>query len=167
MDATAGFELFGNGLSYKLEMSVNDHDQMFRLTQRKLYEGNKTPTTYLLMQNVKCEDGAPERLQRLTLQEGIYNPQKRASVRLKDLDGLSRAWVTSLQGKDHPFRMVRVDNEQSYMQLLHRLEELLDSGDIFIVRDLTHEQQDILINLILKEISHFSHRKDLIPNSRG
>lgn len=161
-EAELGFKLFGNGLSFNLALALKDQDHMFRLTQRKLnIRGEER--IYLTLQNVKCDDGNPERLQQFTLQEGIYNPQKRTSVLLQDLGEKPSEWVTSLQGREVPFRMVRIANEQGYMRVLHQLTRLVSEGDSFI-GEAPPEDREILLNLLLREISHFEHR-DLIPSS--
>ena len=166
-EAELGFKVFGSGLSFKLGMAFKDQDQMFRLMRRKLDKGSKKETTYLILQNVKCDGGIPERLQRLTLQEGLYNPKKRASVRLKDLTIQPSKWITSLQGRNAPFRMVRINSEQNYMQVLRQLDEFVNKGDSFISK-LSPEQQDILLNLLLREISYFESPPKLTPiNSKS
>lgn len=163
-DAELGFNVFSNGLSFQLDMTVKEYSQTIQLMRRKLQlDGGNQTTDYLLLRNVKCDGGTPERLQRLTLQEGV-NPKDRASVRFKDLATEQSKWVVSLQGSKVPSRMIRIENEQGYMRALTRLDDLTDAGDSYISR-LSPEMRDILLNFILREISHFEHPNRLVPSS--
>ena len=164
-DARFGFSVFSNGLSFQLDMSVKDYSQMFRLKQRRLrMPGGQQSTDYLLLQNVQCDGGDPERLQRLTVQEGVYDPNKRASVRLKDLERRPSKWVISLQDPTIAFRMVRIADEQGYMRVLGQLTDLVAAGGSFISES-SPNKQDILLNLILREICHFEHRDRRVRSS--
>ena len=166
-EAEFGFRVFSNGLSFQLDMPIKDHSQMFRLKQRGLrMAGEQQFTTYLLLQNVQCDGRDPERLRRLTLQEGVYDPDKRASVRLKDLERRPSKWVISLQDATVPFRMIRIADEQGYMRVLSQLNELVTAGGSFISES-SPSTQDILLNLILREISHFEHRDRRVRSSDG
>ena len=92
-----GFNVLGNGLSFNLDMSLLNQDQMIRLTERTLKLKPNDSVVYILMQNIKCDGGNPERLHRLTLQEGVIEFEKRVSVRLQDMVEPESQWVTSLQ----------------------------------------------------------------------
>ena len=166
-EAEFGFKVFSNGLSFQLDMPVKDYSQMFRLKQRRLQmAGEHQSTDYLLLQNVQCDGRDPERLRRLTLQEGVYDSDKRASVRLKDLESRPSKWVISLQDPTVPFRMIRIADEQGYMRVLSQLNDLVAAGGSFISESSPNEQ-DILLNLILREISHFEHRDRRVRSSEG
>ena len=163
-DADLGFRFFNNGLSFHLDMAVKDHSQMLRLMQLGVQlTGEDHETVYLLLQNVKCDGWNPERLQRLTLQEGVYDPERRASVRLKDLAAQPSQWIISLQGREFPFRMIRIADEQGYMSVLAHLDGLATSGKSFI-SELTPKKKEILLNLILRNISYFEHRDQRVSN---
>ena len=167
INAEMGFKVFGNGLSFLLDMPIKDHSQMFRLMQYRLEMPDENQrTNYLLLQNIRCKLGAPERLQRLTLQEDVYGPHKRVSVHLNDLEARTSKWVISLQGSDLPFAMIRIADEQGYMRALNQLDELMTSGDSFISES-SPSKQDILLNFILREISYFEHRDRLVFTEDG
>ena len=164
-EAELGFKVFSNGLLFHLEMSFKDYSQMFRLKQRRLrMVGEQQPIDYLLLQNVQCDGRDPERLRQLTLQEGVYDPDNRASVHLKDLEGRPSKWVISLQDSTVPFRMIRIEDEQGYMRVLSELNDLVTAGGSFISES-SPNKQDILLNLILREISHFEHRDRRVQSS--
>ena len=135
------------------ESHKGDEEQMFRLSQRKLIIGEKK-TFYLMLQNIKCQDGRLEQLQLFKLQQGINDTQKQVSIHLQDLKELLKSKEKLLQGSKVSFRMVRINNEQGYMQLFNLLKELVAESDSFISK-LPQQKQDILLNLILREISHF------------
>ena len=156
-----GFEILRNGLYFELDMPLLKQDQMIRLTKRILNFKRDKPIEYILMQNVKCNDGNPERLHRLTLQEGVIEFEKRVSVRLQDLAESDSRWVTSLQGNKLPYKMVRIANEQDYIKVLNQLKKLLDAGNSFISQ-ISLGEQEFLLNFILREIGYFEHRDDLV-----
>lgn len=159
-----GFTLFSNGLSFNLDLAFKEQDHMFRLHQRKLKMGNDQ-WTYLILQNVKCDQATPVRLQQLTLQEGAYDPNKRALVRLKDWEQERSNWVVSLSGNTAPFRMIRIDGESAYLAALRRLDKFVQGGESFI-RSLEPEKKQVLLNLILREIAYFEHR-ELVAQPNG
>ncbi len=166
-NAELGLKLLGNGLSFDLDMSLLNQDQMIRLTKRTLILKRNEPVNYIVMQNVKCDGGNPERLIRFTLQEGVIEFGKRASVRLQDLVESESKWVTSLQGSQVlPYKMVRIANEQNYIKILDKLNKLVIAGHSFI-NEKSQQDQEILLNFILREISYFEHRDNLVslPNS--
>lgn len=156
-----GLKVLGSGFSFEFDMSLLDQDQMVRLTKRTLISKRKQPVEYILMHNIKCNDGNPERLHRFTLQEGVVEFEKRVSVRLQDLAKSDSQWVTSLQGDKLPYKMVRIANEQDYIKVLHQLNKLVETGYTFI-SEMSLDEQETLLNLILREISHFEHRDDLV-----
>ena len=61
-----------------------------------------------------------------------------------------------------PYKMVRITNEQDYIKVLGQLNELVDKGHSFI-SEKSRDDQEILLNFILREISYFEHRDNLVP----
>lgn len=156
-----GLKVLGSGFAFQLDMPLLKQDQMVRLTKRILNLKRNEPVEYILMQNVKCDSGYPERLHRFTLQEGVIQFEKKVSVRLQDLSESESRWVTSLQGNELPYTMVRIANEQDYIKVLRRLNKLVATGHSFI-SEMSPREQEILLNFILREISYFEHRDELV-----
>jgi len=160
-DAELSAKFWGNGIGLTLDLPFKQYDQTFKINQRDLLmemAGETTRTPYLLFLNIKCNGGSPFRLQRLTLQRG-KQIRERASVHLDDLANSHSQWILTLQGKEVSDRMVRIANRESYMQVLKLLDDLLRKGNSFIV-ELPGEEQDILLNFILREVSYFEHRTE-------
>ncbi len=164
--AKSRLELLGNGLSFDLDMAPKDYGYVFRLMQRKLNIGSEQ-RTYLILQNVKCDaNNHPEQLHHFTLQEGVNNFGKRDIVRLKDLQTYDNAeWKISLSGQDTPLRMVRIGNEEDYLNILKQLDKFVSHGNSFI-SELSAEEKEILLNLILREIGHFENHVHRAPTVR-
>ena len=123
-DAEFGFRIFGNGLGFNVELDIKEQDHMYAFERHDLtIEG--TTRTYILLRNVLCDGSTPERLVRLTMQEGAYNPSRREYIRLKDLKETNSPWVVSLHGRTAPLRMIRIDGEPAYINALKQLEKLV------------------------------------------
>lgn len=160
--AKAGFNVFSNGLSFNLDLSVSEYDQMIKLMRRELAMGKDTQT-YLILKNVRCEGGRPERLERITVQQGPLALDRRATVRLTDLDVEKQRWVTSLRD-EAAFRMVSISDEAGYLNVLRKLESL--SGSDGFVHTLPTLERDLLLNMILREIVYYENVPQISPEPK-
>ncbi len=159
--AQLGFNVFGTGLSFKMAVAFKDQDHMFRFGMRTLRTGpNRVKYTFL--KNVKCDGATPERLHQLTIQKGLYDSAQREFIRLKYfVPKLQSKWITSLAGKEIPFRMIHIQNEPGYAVALRRLDKFVSAGNSFLAKILA-EQKEIFLNLILREISYFEPKDILL-----
>jgi hypothetical protein len=156
-----GLSVFGNGMSIKLASNIKDQDYMFLFGVRTL-EVSSSKQRYTFYKGVKCDGGEPERLQRLVIQEGVLDLNRRLSVRLQDVEqNMKSKWITSLAGNAVPFRMIQIANENSYLVSLRQLDKFVTDGGGYI-SELAPADKEILLNLILREIAYFSARDVLI-----
>lgn len=162
--ASLGFKLFGTGLSFDLKASFKEQDHMYRFTRRQLTSGDKHET-YTFLQNVSCEGSTPKRLQQLTIQEGVYNPDRRIRIELQDFKLSTEPWKTTLSGKDKPFRMIQIRGEADYFNALKFLDRQVAIHDDSFISSVSPEKKEILLNAILREISFFEHRENILDQN--
>lgn len=156
-EINAGISVFGNGMSFKLASNIKDQDYMFQFGVRTL-EISSSKQRYTFFKGVKCDGGEPERLQRLVVQEGVFDVDRRLSVRLRDVEkNMKSEWITSLVGNTVPFRMIQIKDESSYLVSLRKLDTFVSDGGGYISQ-LAPAEKEVLLNLILREIAYFSSR---------
>lgn len=159
--ADIGFKIFGTGLGFTMGMNVKETDHMYSFEKYDLIKGNNA-STQTIFRNVKCDGLLPERLVQLTLQEGVYNPKKRVYVRLKDLQLAKSPWITTLQGSKVPMRMIRITGWAEYISIFRHLMALSTAGESYL-SEIAHNERDLLINFIIKQISYFEHPTTVTP----
>lgn len=159
--ASLGFEIFGTGLGFNIDVSILKEDTMYVFERCDLTLG-EYKRTFTMLRNVKCKGGRAERMRTFTLQEGIYNPEKRYFVRLEDITSTESKWIRTFKGTGISRKMILIDGWQAYSQVYRVLDDLADTGDADM-STLSYEERTLLINFIIGQISYFEWREKLIP----
>lgn len=159
-NAEFGFKFFSNGLSFNLDLSFKEQGHKYVFEKYEI-RANHEKRVFTLLRNIRCDGYEPERLVCITIQEGIYSPDKRICVKLKDLAQSKSRWITSLQGSEIPLKMIRISGWPEYDRAIKELDKLSTSGSSYLM-GLSGGERNIILNFILSKISHFEHRDFLI-----
>lgn len=155
--AAFGFTFFSNGLSFNLDLNFKDASQMYLFDRHELKQGGDT-RLFTMLRTIHCDGSSPDRLFQITLQEGLYDLDKRVTIRLKDLSQAKSKWITTLQGREVPLKMIRISGWPEYQRTLRELENLASSGTSYL-GTLSGKDRRILLNFILTQIAYFEHRE--------
>ena len=155
-DASAGFgfKIFNNGLEFNLGFAFKEKDHAIVFQMFKLVTSKRTET-YTVLRNVICDGFAPERLIRITIQEGAHNPNKRITQRLKDLERRTEKWTISMQGSRKAFKMITVNGWNEYKAILQELEGRATGSADSYLSQVSPIKRELLLNFIIAQIAHF------------
>lgn len=155
-----GFKVFSNGFSMDLDAELKKKGIKYVFETNRLRSSGAVKY-YSGIGIVRCDGFKPLRLQRFTIQEGIYSTGKRLSITLADLKKSKSKWITTLQGTGIANKMVRISGWNEYNQLMKELNEYAKRGDGYL-STLPEKTRLLLLNYIVSRISYFEHRDIMI-----
>lgn len=155
-DADLGVKIFGAGLGLEFALALKDRDRFYDLGETIYYQGKEAYLRFITLKDIACKDNRPYRLVNFVIQEADLDPDKRTVVSIDDLpQNIKGEWKSSLQGKEAPRRMIRIDGYESYHRAFSFLERESAEGSGYL-STLNAYDRRIMINIILSEIAYFT-----------